>query len=420
VFFLVPVNMAAENWDDHDRSGKYACRDFAANYLESCPPQSVLITNGDNDTFPLWYVQEVESVRTDVRVVNFMLASGGWYIDQLYQKMYESKPLPFTLKRESYGTGKNDIIPFYDIGVKGYVNLMDIIEFIRSNDPQTYLTLQNGEKIKFIPARNVKLAVDKEACIKNGIVPPYLKDKMVDTIYWTIRGNQLYKNDIMLLDFIASNKWTRPICFASPSSVNHVFNVDQYCAVTGWIYQFMPVKADSADYIQNMGGVDPITSYDILLNKCKWGNLSDPKVYVDPESLNNSVRAKTNVMRVSQALVNMGKNKEAITLMNSYIKNFPDSKITYDMYMLPFAEVYYKAGDADAANAIMRRVAQILSQNLDYYFSYDPSIRQYFENDISTTLGMLRRISMIAGENKQEALAKEMDNLFNTKLKSYK
>ena len=418
-FLLVPANMAKENWDDHDRSGKYSCRDFAANYLNSCDQQAVLITNGDNDTFPLWYDQEVEGIRTDVRVVNFMLASGAWYIDQLYQKMYESNPLPFTLKRKQYGAGQNDIIPFYDIGVNGYVNLKDVIDFIRSDDPQTFLTLQNGTKIKFIPSRKVKLAVDKEACIRNGIVPEHLKDKMVDTIYWTIRGNQLYKNDIMLLDFVASNNWTRPLYFASPSSVSHVFNVEKFCSVTGFVYKFMPLPADSADYIQGMGGIDALTSYDILMNKCKWGQLSDPNVYIDPESLNNSVRPKTNAMRVAQSLVNMHKKKEAVMLLNSYLNNFPDSKITYDMYMLPFAEVYYHAGDTVKANQIMRRVSQVLSQNVDYYMSYNPSYRQYFQNDINTNMGILRRISMIATDNRQVKLAAEMDSLFKRKLKSY-
>ncbi len=418
-FLLVPANMAKENWNDHDRSGKYSCRDFAANYLNSCDPQGVLITNGDNDTFPLWYDQEVEGIRTDVRVVNYMLASGGWYIDQLYQKIYESNPLPFTLNRKAYGAGKNDIIPFYDIGVKGYVNLKDVIDFIKSDDPQTFLTLQNGEKLKYIPSRNVKIAVDKEACIRNGIVPLHLKDKMVDTIFWTIRGNQLYKNDIMLLDFVATNNWTRPLYFASPSSVSHVFNVEKYCSVTGFVYKFMPVLADSIDYIQGMGGIDALTSYDILMNKCKWGNLSDPDVYIDPESLNNSVRPKTNAMRVAQSLVYMNRKKEAVMLLNSYLNNFPDSKIAYDMYMLPFAEVYYRAGDTLKANEIMKRVSQILTQNIDYYMSYDPAYRQYFQSDINTNMGMLRRISMIAKDNKQTKLAAEMDALFNKKLKSY-
>jgi hypothetical protein len=416
---LVPVNMAKENWDDHDRSGKYSCRDFAANYLNSCEKQAVLITNGDNDTFPLWYDQEVEGIRTDVRVVNFMLASGGWYIDQLYQKMYDSEPLPFTLNREQYSLGQNEIIPFYDIGIKGYVNIKDIIDFIKSDDPQTFLTLQNGEKIKFIPSRNIKLAVNKEACLRNGIVPAYLKDKMVDTIYWTIRGNQVYKNDIMLLDFVASNNWTRPLYFAAPSSVSHVFNVDHYCLVCGFAYRFMPVKADSADYIQGMGGVDPLTSYDILMHKCKWGNLNDPHVYIDPESLNNAVRPKTGFMRVAESLNNMGKKKEASELLDTYLKYFPDSRIPYDLFMLPYAEVYYKTGDTAKANRIMARVGEIFSQNLDYYMSYPSGYRQYFQNDINTNLGMIRRISMIARDHHQDRLAAKMDTLFNRRIRVY-
>jgi tetratricopeptide (TPR) repeat protein len=349
-----------------------------------------------------------------------MLASGGRYIDQLYQKMYDSEPLPFTLKRKQYSLGQNEIIPFYDVGIKGYVELKDILDFIRSDDPETFLTLQNGEKIKFIPSRNIKLTVDKEACLRNGIVPAYLKDKMVDTIYWTIRGNEVYKNDIMLLDFVASNKWTRPLYFSAPGSVNHVFNLDHYCLLCGYAYKFMPVKADTSDYIQGMGGVDPLTSYDILMNKCKWGNLNDPHVYVDPESLNNAVRPRTSFMRVAQSLVDMGKNKEASELLDTYLKYFPDSKISYDMFMLPFSEIYYRIGDTAKANRIMKRVAEIFSQNLDYYLSYPPDYRQYFQNDINNNFGMIRRISMIAKDFKQDKLVAEMDRLFTGKIKSYK
>ena len=342
---LVPGIMAKENWDDHDRSGKYACRDFAANYLNSCGKEAILFTNGDNDTFPLWYDQEVEGIRTDVRVVNLMLASGSWYINQMYKKAYDSPPLPFALAEKQYNQGTNDIIIYYDIGVKGYVELKDLIGFIKSDDPQTYVTLQNGEKIKFFPSKKVKLTVDSAACIKYGIVPKYLANKMVDTIYWTIKSNQLYKNDIMLLDLIASTNWKRPLCFAASNSVSHCFNVDSFMLVQGWVYKFMPVKALSNDYISGMGGVDALTSYDILMNKCAWGNLNDPHVYVDPESLNNSVRPKTNILRTAQSLMDLGKKKDAVKLMDQYFKYFPDSKVPYDMYVLPYAELYFKGGE---------------------------------------------------------------------------
>ncbi|HNW72558.1 MAG: DUF2723 domain-containing protein [Bacteroidales bacterium] len=415
---LVPGIMAKENWDDHDRSGKYACRDFASDYLKSCNSQGILFTNGDNDTFPLWYAQEVEGVKTDVRVVNLMLSSGPWYIDQLYTKFYDSEPIPFTLAKDQYRQGTNDIIPFYDIGIKDYVELKDLIDFIKSDNPQTYLTLNSGERMKFFPSKKIKLTVDSAACVKYGIVPAYLHGKMVDTIYWTIRTNQLYKNDLMLLDLIASNEWKRPIYFAAPSSVNHCLSIDQFCWVQGWVYKFMPVKADSADYLQGMGGVDPITSYDILKNRCAWGNLNDPHVYVDPESLNNSVRPKTNCMRVAQSLQNMGKNKEAIEILDLYIKYFPDSKIPFDMYMLPFAEIYYRAGATEKGNKLVERIGKICSDNLDYYYSYGPE-KSYFEQDIQTSLGIIKRLGMLASANKQTAIGARMDTLFNMKIRMF-
>jgi hypothetical protein len=416
----VPVNMAKENWDDHDRSGKYSCRDFAADYLNSCDKQGILFTNGDNDTFPLWYVQEVEGVRTDVRDVNLMLASGSWYIDQMFNKAYESDPLPFSLARSQYQVGSNDYVPYYDSGYKGYVELKDLIDFIKSDHPQTYIPLQNGQKMKFFPSKKIKLTVDKAACIKYGIVPDYLKDKMVDTIYWTIKTNQLYKNDLMMLDIIASSNWRRPLYFASASSVSHCFNVDSFCLIEGWVYKFMPVKATRGDYISGMGGVDPLGSYDIFMNKSKWGNLNDPHVYVDPESMNNSIRPKTNILRVVQSLLDLSEKKKAVELMDLYYTYFPSSKFTPDIYNLPFAEMYYKAGETEKANKIVEKVAEIYSQNLDYYYSFSGTTRDYFKDDIQNSLSVIKRLNYIASQNNQPKLAAKMDELFNQKIKSFR
>ena len=223
----------------------------------------------------------------------------------------------------------------------------------------------------------------------------------------------------MLLDIIASSKWERPLFFAASNSVSHCFNVDSFMLVQGWVYKFMPVKANLGDYIQGMGGVDPIASMDIFLNKCAWGNLDDPHVYVDPESLNNSVRPKTNILRSAQALVDAGKFKEAVTVMDVYFKNFPDSKIPYDMYVLPYAELYFKAGETQKATVLMERISQIYGQNLDYYMSFKGKFREYYQDEIQTALGMLKRMNSIASQNKQDKLAAKMDSLFNMKVKGY-
>jgi hypothetical protein len=267
--------------------------------------------------------------------------------------------------------------------------------------------------MKFFPSKKVKITVDSAACVKYGIVPPHYQGQMVDSIYWTIKTNQLYKNDVMLLDLLASNKWKRPLYFAAPSSVNHVVAIDSFCLVNGWVYKFMPVKADPRDYIQSMGGVDALTSYGILKNKCAWGNLSDPSVYVDPESMNNSVRPKTNFMRVAQALADQGRAKEAIEMLDAYITHFPDNKVPFDMYMVPYAEIYYQAGATDKANNLMKQIGQICVDNLNYYDSFGPEKAQYFEQDTQTALGILRRLSMVASQNKQPEMAARFDSLFN-------
>jgi len=409
---LVPGLMAQQNWDDHDRSGKYACRDFAADYLNSCGPQAILFTNGDNDTFPLWYDQEVEGIRTDVRVVNLMLASGAWYIDQLYKKMYESEPIPFTLPQKDYRPGSNDILPYYNVGFNGYVELKDLIGWIKSPNPQTYLTLQNGQKIKFFPAKKIKLTVNKENCVKYGIVPPELVDRMVDTVYWTIRSNQLYKNDIMLLDLISTTNFTRPLYFAAPSSVSHVFNVDSICFVTGFVYKFMPVRAYKDEYISGLGTVDPIASTDALLNKSAWGNLNDPHVYVDPESFNNSIRPKTNFLRTAKGMMALGKKEETKALLDEYLHYFPESKFPWDMYMIPYAELYYQLGETSKGDSILERLAETYGQELDYYNAVTPANQVAYEQEMRTALSVLRDLGRVAQNNGQKDLGAKLDSAF--------
>ena len=243
--------MAKEGWDDHDRSGKYAARDFAKNYLMSCEPNAILFTNGDNDTFPLWYAQEVEGIRTDVRVVNFMLASGHWYVHQMMNKAYESEPLPFTLNYDQYQNGVNNAVVFYNTNIQGSAELKQVIDFIASEDDRTKLSLQSGEKINFSPTKKFKLVIDSADIVKKGAVPEEMQARIVNTIEWTVSQNYLYKNDLMLLDIIATNNWERPIYFANPSSMSKVLAVEEYCHLEGFIYRFMPVKARS--YISGVG-----------------------------------------------------------------------------------------------------------------------------------------------------------------------
>ncbi|MFO8130360.1 MAG: DUF2723 domain-containing protein [Bacteroidales bacterium] len=416
---LVPGVLARDGWDDHDRSGKYATRDFAINYLNSCDPNAILITNGDNDTFPLWYAQEVEGIRTDVRVVNYMLASGYWYVHQLMNKVYDSDPLPFTLTREQYNKGVNMYVPHIDRNIERHVELSEVIDFIAREDSRTKWPLQTGERINYLPTRNLKLTVDSAAVIRNGTVPPGMAGQIVPEITWRVRQNALYKNDLMFLDFLSSNNWKRPIYFANPSSMSRVLDVDEYCHMEGFVYKFMPVKA--TEFISGIGGVSIDRSYDILMNKCTFGNLYKPDVTVDRESYRNSRMPKQNFLRLAQGLVNEQKMDSAVAVLDTCLKYFPDEAVSFDVLMLPFTEVYYKAGAQEKANALVGKLSEIYTGNLEYYLSLDPEfVDDYYNSDIQQSFGILQRLSQIAKENGETELGSAIDSTLMEKVDMFR
>lgn len=409
---LVPVIMARQGWDDHDRSGKYAARDFAINYLNSCAPNAILITNGDNDTFPLWYAQEVEGIRTDVRVVNFMLASGDWYVHQMMKRVYDSPPLPFTLRSDQYNKGVNEIIPYFEEpSIKGRRELKDVINFIASDNQATRLPVQSGEWINYFPVKNVRLTVDSARAIANGIVPEYYADRIEPYIDWQIKTNYLYRNDLMLLDFLATSDWTRPLYFANPNSVSQVLDVDTYCHLEGYVYRFMPVKADH--YIRGLAGLNVRESYDILMNRCQWGNLNDPDVVVDRESSRNVMIPKQNFMRLAQALADDNKVDSAARIADQVAALFPNEKFPFDMYMIPFLEVFYQAGEIEKANQMNEALIKNYEENLVFYESLSERFTQYYGQDREQAFMVLGRLGELAREYQQTELADRVDGIID-------
>jgi hypothetical protein len=408
---LVPGIMAREGWDDHDRSGKYAARDFGMNYLASCDPHAVLITNGDNDTFPLWYAQEVEGFRTDIRVVNYMLSSGYWYVHQLARKVYDSEPIPLTLTHDQYEKGRNQYIMYVDRGLKDHVELKDLINFIASEDDRTKLPLTTGEKINYMPTKKVRLTVDSARCVDNGIVPPEMAHLIVPYIEWEIRQNALYKNDLMLLDFLATNNWERPLYLANPGSLEKVVNIDEYCHLEGNVYKFMPVKA--RDYIRQLGGVNAGKSYDIVMNKFRWGNLNDPSVTVDRESYRHARILKQNFLRIAQSLLFEGKSGQAAEILDTCLHYFPHNKIHYDIIMMPFIEIYYDAGKLERAVEETRLMMKVCDEQLAYFTSLDPTFAGiYYATEIGQNLAVLQRMSEVAEASGQDELAAELQEIY--------
>ncbi len=412
---LVPANMAKEGWHSHDRSGRYACRDFAVMYLESCPPNAILFTNGDNDTFPLWYAQEVEGIRTDVRVVNYMLASGSWYTDQMFKQEYNSAPLPLSIPMAKYDQGTMDGVPVYPM-VKGEVSLKDAVDFISSDDPRTKLDLNDGQKTDFMPTRDLYIKIDSASAVNSGTVSRANAKNIVKEIHWKIRGNYLFRSDVMLLDLIASNHWKRPICFDNPSAISKVLDVTKYCHMTGVVYQFKPTQAK--DYIKGMGGVDADFSYKVLMNPdARWGRLNKPDVNVDRESDRNSIMGIQSYVRLAQALVNEHRYDSAVKVLDRELYFFPESKFPFDYFTIQQAWMYYQCGAVAKANDMVNGIYDRYMQDLNYYNGLQPRFFDYYNDNIREALSAMQQLVQLTKSYKQDSLSEKINKSLYAQLK---
>ncbi len=400
----VPTVMAASGWEGHNRSNKTAALDWGKNYLKNLPKNAVIFTRGDNDTFPLWYVQEVEGYRTDVRVCNYMLSSGYWYVHQMGRKQYESDRLPLSLTPEQYDNGVNEPIFIHEV-FDNPIELKDAIEFIKSDDARTKVGLMSGDKVNYLPSRRLKITVDKEAVIRNGIVPANMKDKIVDEIVWEIPSSvsYLYKNDLMLLDFFATNNWTRSVYFTSLSDIKNILGIDKYLHQEGLAHRFMPVEAVS--YYKDAGGVFVDGSCELLLSDdIRWGNLNDPDVAVDPESRRSVLFVKQAYMRLAQTLVNSRRKTDAVAVLDKCLEFFPNDKIPYDILMMTYPEIYYAAGATDKGDAFLNTMLGNCIDNLRYYYELEPKFMLYYTESIYENMSILDRMKNIATKYKRNEL----------------
>ena len=406
----VPCVMAANGWEEHNRAGKTSARDWARNYLAQLPPNSVIVTRGDNDTFPLWYVQEVEGFRTDVRVVNYMLSSGYWYVHQMGRKVYDSERLPLTLSPKQYDNGVNDHFAVLDDeSPKGQrVELKTLINYMAKN-PKAERTMEDGSKLLIMPTNKVKLTVDKEAALRSGFVPESMKDKIVDVIEWDISKGYHYKNDLMLLDFLASSDWERPIYFTSFSDISKTLGIDRYMHMEGLAYRFIPVPAE--DYYKNIGGVYREGSFDLLVNKATWGNLNDPKVVVDRESMRNTDFAKQSYVRLAQSLINHHELDSAVMVLDKYLEFFPCEKFPYDLRMYSFPEMYYACHADEKGDAFVLDFMDICCDKIEFYSKMKEPFRSYYQETIEEQLSIIQHVGKITLRYGRNELSEEISNM---------
>ncbi len=416
---LVPMLMAAENWDDHDRSNRYTCRDFGANYLKSCAPNAVIFTNGDNDTFPLWYNQDVEGVRKDVRVCNLSYFQTDWYIDQMKSKAYESEPLPISFTHDLYVQGKRDVIYLMeDPRLKGSVELKKALEFVKDEDPRT--KLEQADNAAYIPSKQLYMVVDKEAVIRNKAVNPQDYDKIVDTLKIDLSNKHyITKDELMVLDMIANNNWERPLYFAITVGRDKYINLQDYFQLEGLAYRLVPIKTESSDGGLNVGRVDSKAMYEQVMNNFKWGNMNSPKVYIDENNARMMMNIRNTFNRLAETLVAEGQTDKAVQVLDRGIELIPHKIVPYNYFSIMMAETYFNAGKAEKGKEIINTIMTDYEEQLEYFFKLNKPMRASVDEDIQRILYFMREMGAVCARGKQADLGKEVTTAFNNYLNRY-
>ena len=401
----VPMVMGMENWDDHDRSGRFMARDFAYNYLNSCAPNAVLFTNGDNDTFPLWYAQEVEGIRTDVRVVNLSYLGADWYIEQMQRRAYESAPLPISMSKDKYVSGNRDITYVID-RFTDYVNLKDIMDFVTSDDPRTKSLPNVEEKIDYLPSRKFIVPVDSAKVISNGTVQPDMADKIVKQLRWELNPSIRYivKNHLMILDMLATFQWDRPIYYAITVSDDNYLNLEKYFQIHGLAFRIVPIESQGNMY--GRGGIDTKIMFDNFIHTFKWGNIDNPDVYVDENVSGMMTNFRNNFGRLALELIKENKKDSAKIVLDKCLQILPDTVLPHNIFSLALIDGYVQLGDTIHASSIRNQLMDHVFDDLDYYVSLGKNYEDYlvYEKQVAFyVLDELRRQAYL--NNQKEFLA---------------
>jgi Protein of unknown function (DUF2723) len=441
----VPGLMAKEGWDDHSRAHRYTSRDFAWNYLQSCAPNAIIFTNGDNDTFPLWYAQDVEGVRPDIRIINLSLLNTDWYIDQMKRQAYQSAPIPFSLTNDKYVQGTRDYLPFYDRNIPGYSNIKDVVDFMTNDDPSYKVQAQSGTALSYYPTKKFYLAVDKEAVLKSGTVSAEDASLIVDTMRWEIGKNYLMKADMMILDLIAHNNWKRPLYFAVTVGDESYLSLQQYFQLEGLAYRIVPIQTADLGGQGSTGRVAPKEMYNNMLNKFEWGNMKREDVYLDQNNLNMTMNFRNNFARLAETLLNKNQKDSALNVLNKCLEEMPDKTVPYNVMMLRPVELYYAIGRStgigsdttvtaenmefpeqkrkqaiETANSITKRMADLYEDDLDYYFSLKGTpYLKFIERDMGQAMAIFQELIRMSQSAGQTDIANNLQERFKKLEKRY-
>ena len=407
-FLASPVLLAKENWDDHDRSNKYTALAMAKAYLDSCEPNAILFTIGDNDTFPLWYMQEIEGYRTDIRIVCTSLFMTDWYIDQMKMKTHNSDPIPSSFNREQYKGSLRDYSLFVERTEEPLL-LSEILQFVSLDDERAKISLDSGNKVNYFPTKKVIYPIDKNTIIKNKVVNSKYYDSIVPQIEFTITDKALYKNRLMMLDIVNENNWKRPIYFTGGSfgEDDYIWMKD-YLQLDGMCFKLVPLKTPTDDpNPMRMGSIDADKMYSIVM-KWDWGNSGNSAIYHDPETRKNSITYRTNLARLMETLLLEGKNDKAEKVIDLAMAKMPIAYFEYYSMVEPFAMGYYEVGKKDKARKVVAELIQKYQESLTYFSGFKLADQYYYASDIVSDIEQYRGlIELIRAADDREFYEKE-------------
>lgn len=410
--FAAPVIMASQGWDDHDRSNKMVAHDIAVDYLQSCAPNAILFTYGDNDTYPLWYAQEVENIRPDIKLVNLSLFDTDWYINGLKRVTNESAPLPISMKPSQYVQGVRDVMYYQDYKIAGSVELSNILAILLSENPEDKLPLQDGSRENFIPTKNFKLTVNKADVMKNGVVSAADSSKIAPALEWSFNKNYVTKGTLAFFDILVHNNWERPIYFASTVPSDQYNGLDNYLYNEGLALRLLPLKADTSANKPEL--INTPVLYKNVMNKFVWGNIRNAK-YLDPQSADD-ISIFTNIFNNTiSGLIREGKTEDAKKVVNRYFEVMPEKFYGMRSMMGAYfmAENLYLLGDVKRANALIEKSAAYIQKELTYLADVSESKRKFIGGqNVQLGLSFLSQMSKTATQHQQIKLSESLNHQF--------
>jgi hypothetical protein len=374
LFLAVPFLMGTQNWDDHDRSKRYTARDIGENYLKSVAPNAVLFTYGDNDSFPVWYVQDVEGFRTDVRVSNLSYIQAGWYIEMMRQKAYDSDPLPLSLSADKYLEGKRNQLPV-EKRVDKAINLREVVDFAGLDDKNAKVDISGrGDFLNYLPVNKFIIDVDPVKVLSNGTVKEYFKDSLMVPMTWVYPESDAFKGDLAIMDLLSHNDWKRPVYFSTTVPASQYKGLDKFFVQEGLAYRVAPLKTGKPE-MGEFGMVDPIVMYDNLMNKFTWGNADNPAVYLDENNRRMFCNFRRLFGNLGITLIARGDTERAIEVAHRGLEIVSIKNLPHDYFSIGLAEVLVSSGKKEEGEKLLNDIISYSSGYLRFAMELKPEHR---------------------------------------------